>query len=327
MGLDEQAAPSLEEDLGSDTNAYNSEGRLLFKEAVQKGDMGTAINVFNLSKHELGEYGIRYLINTRRSANVIELIKNIAHGSLKVWALETLLVHADQPLIDKVFDKLDFPDSFLTSVASRVDLTCVPDRYVYLLKKITDKAKREEAVKGGVLALFQGSKTECLDPLISALESTPTWGTAVKNIAIRTAFNLAPDHGINQGVWAKRFFDHPAVSAVDYSHALYNAYKDWTPHNELFYWLVVRADRQDLEEVMRTSLFPGINPSFAKLSIKSTSPPKTEPDTELTKRRSRVLKRQLLRVVLNQHKFSVSWASSFQSTPSDALPSLHASID
>ena len=48
---------------------------------------------------------------------------------------------------------------------------------------------------------------------------------------------------------AKRFFDHPAISAKDYSDALYNSYHNGDQAKELFYWLLERADRQDLEAV------------------------------------------------------------------------------
>ena len=58
------------------------------------------------------------------------------------------------------------------------DLACMPQRFTYLLEKIDNKKDQEKAVRNGVDALFRKSKTECLDPLLSALNE----GTFLRKI-------------------------------------------------------------------------------------------------------------------------------------------------
>ena len=64
-------------------------------------------------------------------------------------------MHADQPLIDEVFDELKPSNDLLRDVASSADLACVPQRFTYLLGKIDDKEEQEQAVEYGVHALVR----------------------------------------------------------------------------------------------------------------------------------------------------------------------------
>ena len=66
----------------------------------------------------------------------------------------------------------------------------------------------------------------------------------------------------DRALLAKRFFDHPAISAKDYSDALYNSYEYGGQTKELFYWLLARADRQDLEAVKKDDEFSKHEPEF-----------------------------------------------------------------
>ena len=165
--------------------------------------------------------------------------------------LQVLLVHADQPLIDKVFGALKPSNDLLRSVADSADLACMPQRFTYLLKKIDDKEEQEWAVEYGVNALFDENKTECLDPLLTALSEGTFLSKDLENIAIRKAFRKASFYQDDRTLLAKRFFDHPAISAKDYSNALYNSYDYGGKTKELFHWLLARADRQDLETVKK----------------------------------------------------------------------------
>ena len=66
----------------------------------------------------------------------------------------------------------------------------------------------------------------------------------------------ASRYGDDRTLFVKRFFDHPAISAEDYSNALYYSYWSGGNTKEFFYWLLARADRQDLEDSSRkTKIF------------------------------------------------------------------------
>ena len=61
----------------------------------------------------------------------------------KKWMLQVILVHADQPLIDKVFGEIKPSNDLLKDVAVSADLACMPQRFTYLLSKIDDKKDQE----------------------------------------------------------------------------------------------------------------------------------------------------------------------------------------
>ena len=102
--------------------------------------------------------------------------------------LQVILVHADQQLIDKVFGMVKPSNNLLRDVAASADLACIPQRFTYLLNKIDDKEDQERAVEYGVFALFSENKTECLDPLLTALNEGTFLSKDLENIAIRKAF-------------------------------------------------------------------------------------------------------------------------------------------
>ena len=122
-------------------------------------------------------------------------------------------------------------------------------------QKIDSIEEQEEAVRNGVDALVNENKTECLDPLLSALSEGTFLSKDLENIAIRKAFHEASSYQDDRTLLAKRFFDHPAISANDYSNALHSSYSYGGQAKELFHWLLARADRQDLEAVKKSDKF------------------------------------------------------------------------
>jgi hypothetical protein len=84
----------------------------------------------------------------------------------------------------------------------------------------------------------------------------------VEDVVIRKAFYFATDHLDDGTFFAKRFFDHPAISADDYSDALYDFYIYGCQTKELFYWLLARADCQDLWAVRINKRFSWMKSGF-----------------------------------------------------------------
>ena len=197
-----------------------------------------------------------------KSSRLVKLI-NSARNDNKQWMLQVILAHADQLLIDNLFAKLNIPSHLLRDVANSADLACIPQRFIYLLERITDKEDQEWAVEKGVGALFNRGKTECLIPLVSALCECPLSGN-VDNVSIRKAFYLASNCPVEGKPFVECYFDHPAILAQNYSNALYASYKDDGQANELFKWLLDRADRRDLKVVKKHALFFGMKSKFKK---------------------------------------------------------------
>ena len=163
--------------------------------------------------------------------------------------LQLLLVHANQPLIDQVFGTLRPPNWILRDVADSAYVACVPQRFTYLLGRITDKEWQERAVIYGVNALFDAKRTECLDPLLTALGEGSFLSTDLEGIAIRQAFWSGSCLNDDSVLLVRRFSDHPAITSWYYSSALYSLYDimGWT--NKHFYWFLAKADRHDLQAV------------------------------------------------------------------------------
>lgn len=227
-----------------------------FRKAVHEDDMMSAYIAFeyNNSSDGLKKYYGEYLISLEGS-KLVELINNGTNDSVKAWMLQVLLVYANQSLIDEVFEETKPSKDILEGVAWSGHLVCMPQRFTYFLGKIDDKQGQKEAIKIGVYVLFNNNKTECFDPLLSALKEGTFMNTDLENIAILKAVREASAHQDDRILPAKRFFDHPVISSEDYSNALYVSYNWGGQAKELFYWLLPRADRQDLEAVKRVRSF------------------------------------------------------------------------
>lgn len=224
-----------------------------FVRAMQRGYMDAARGIFENSNNELRKYCVEHLISLG-SSRLVELI-NGADDDNREWILQVPLVHADQPLIDEVFGALNLSNWVLKDVAKSVDLACAPRGFINLLGKIDGKKDQEGAVENGVNALVLESRTEYIDPLLSALGGGTFLSNDLENIAIRGTFVTASNYKDVRTLHVKRLFDHPKISAEAYSDALYASYNQGGQAKLLFYWLLPRADHQDIEAVKRDFRF------------------------------------------------------------------------
>ena len=192
-----------------------SSGRQGFRKAVREGNMNIAFDVFNNGSDELKKYCGKYLIN-QGSTKLVELINGAARH-INDWMLQLILVHADQRLVDQIFDALNFPNEVSSRVARNVELACMPQKFIHLLTKIGDKREQERAVIRGVAALLQNNRIDCLDSLLVTLRKGAFPNQDLENVAIRAVFAGAFRLDYDGTFLAKRFFDHPVVSVKDYS--------------------------------------------------------------------------------------------------------------
>ena len=86
-----------------------------FKEAVHKGDLRAAWGVFCKGSDELKKHCGEYLVGLG-SSRLVKLIKGADdHGN--EWLLQVILVYADQPLINDVFNAVKPSNYMLRRVA------------------------------------------------------------------------------------------------------------------------------------------------------------------------------------------------------------------
>ena len=167
----------------------------------------------------------------------------------KAWMLRVILVYADQALFDEVSAETKPTDRILSDVAYNADLACKTDKFLYLLGRITDKEDQEEAVRNGVVALFDANKPEYLDPLLFALQNEPSLGPRLDECCNPVKLSGRPLSSPmteppmpNASLTTQRSLQRTTL-------LLYVIHTDSEdPKNELFHWLLTRADGQDLEK-------------------------------------------------------------------------------
>ena len=179
-------------------------------------------------------------------------------------------MYTDQALFDEVSAEIKPTDGILRNVACSADLACKTDKFIHLLGKITDKGDQEQAVRNGVDELFDANKPEYLDPLLFALQSEPSLDPNLTKVAINELSGPPLIYTDNRTLYAKRFFDHPAVSAEDYSVVLYDSYRSNDPKHVLFHWLLTRADSRDLEEIRGNEWFSNKPFEYQKVMTKAS---------------------------------------------------------
>src|ERR1700733_1474420 len=92
----------------------NSPKGIAFREAVNNDDMNAAYNVFIFGDNELKKYCGKYLISLE-SSRLVKPIKD-AYIDPKCWSLQVILIHAEQPFLDKAFAEFEPSNGILRRV-------------------------------------------------------------------------------------------------------------------------------------------------------------------------------------------------------------------
>ena len=217
-----------------------------FRDAMKGGEIRMASIIFDRGNGEQRLSYSKYLIGLGIE-KIVSLMRNGGSYICMGWLLKVVLIYADQEFIDIIFKRTKPSSRSLSSAASNLDLACRPDKFINLLSRIADKDCQRDVVEGAVITLFRANKTKCFDALFSALENARFLDQTVKDVAIRQAFfDASKFPNDTRALYAKRFHNHPVISARYYSMALCRSYKFGNPNRGLFYWLLARADREDL---------------------------------------------------------------------------------
>jgi hypothetical protein len=171
-----------------DEDITKSRGAQLFREAVDGGDMWDAMmNVYYRGSDQLKKYCGKYLAQLE-ATKLVGFIKSTKNDIVKGWILKVLLIYADLSLFDAVFGDAQAGKNVLKHLAWSAELASKPDRFVYLLSKITDRSKQVLAVRNATYALVDGNKVTHVDGLLPALKKGKFLNEDLENIAIGYAF-------------------------------------------------------------------------------------------------------------------------------------------
>lgn len=235
-----------------------------FKAEVEAGKFEDAQRVYRDSNEETRKQCGGYLASLGYD-RIVQFINSMSEYLDKRRMLGIVLAHADPELFTRILEEMKPGDKLLSgSVIGHVDLPCNPDRFMTVVNRITDESYREAAARVGADELFSKNKTECFDPMISALQGEASPNPNLANVAIQRAFWRACDYTDHRSSLAQRLHDHPAITARGYSNALYGAYKNEDPNHGLFNWLMKKADRNDLEKFISDKYFQGLPPENQK---------------------------------------------------------------
>jgi len=148
----------------------------------------------------------------------------------------------------------------LTHAASDPKLICSPDDLINLLGKMKNQRHQVKAIEDGVWHLFGNKRTECLDPLLNALEGNESF-KYLKGIAIKRAFREGYDRG-NKPI-VERLYDNSAVTSDDYAQGLIHSGIRST-QDPTFIFLIGEADQGDLNAVKKQWLYEDRSNDFKK---------------------------------------------------------------
>ena len=164
-------------------------------------------------------------------------------------------------MIEEAFKVFKSSRKDLKSAASDPEVMCSPSDLFNLLGKIEDQEDQEWAIFFGVWNLFEGKRTECLDPLLNALESNESFNH-LKDAAIKQAFKRGSYHGDKSIV--ERFYDHPAVTSKEYADGLLNSGR-YDTQKPIFTLLLGEADQDDLNAVKKHWDYKSESKEFKKV--------------------------------------------------------------
>lgn len=133
----------------------------------------------------------------------------------------------------------------LIEAASSLESMCSPNDLLKLIDKVEKQEDQEKAIKKGVVNLFIDERTDCIEPLLTALEGNESF-KHLKDIAIKAAIKGGSYYG-NKSI-VDRFHDHPAVTSEDYAQGLIYSGEEST-QDPVFNFLLGEADQGDLNAV------------------------------------------------------------------------------
>lgn len=128
---------------------------------------------------------------------------------------------------------------------TKPEVLCSPETFLDRLNKLRPKIQ-ESAVKMGIYNLFLNKRTDCIHPLLAALESRGLLGKRLKDVAIQEAFDLGARK--HSEYWVKALYDNPAITSKVYASGLVGSGR-LDAQDPVFKWLLETASCKDLQAV------------------------------------------------------------------------------
>ena len=227
--------------------------------AIEEEDIGTIEELYRSSdsRKEITDH----VIEAKSPEFILKFVEIIRYG--KGYLFSSLFRKKSNAVIEQVLEKSDFSQEDLIDAAHDVELVCLPQRFVHLLSKIESMRDKVKVIVDGVIQLFIKERTECIEPLLTELESKQFLSKDLANFATQVIF-VAGVFEDNE-ICTKSLYDRPAITPEVYAYALsVTAHK--TVKSPLSGWLLASASRDDLLALKKWGNHGALNTEFQKAS-------------------------------------------------------------
>ena len=188
-----------------------------------------------------------------------DLIANFVNQTNQANArtLEELWSESSIETIEKVLDKVDFPQQVLVDLAASYEVASRTDKFLVLLNKIVKPEDQEKAVEKAIEEVV--GMPIAASRLLNALKGKTFRSERLEQLAIQKAFTEGVKRGrINH--LPEDICNHAAITPELYAEALIvSAADDGGEYYDMRQFLLKLADRYDLETVKEKPGYASLN--------------------------------------------------------------------
>ena len=161
------------------------------RDAIDEGRLDIAVDLVKQDE-TLGRVGVDYVI----AKDDPDLIANFVNQTNQANAstLDELWCESPIETIEKVLEKVDFPQQALVDSAASYGVASNPEKFLVLLNKIVKPEDQEKVVEKGIEQLVYNYKVT--SPLLNALKGKTFRSERLEHLAIQKAFMEGVEGGI-----------------------------------------------------------------------------------------------------------------------------------
>ena len=212
-------------------------------QAIEREDF-VAINEFYNDAANSRYDVIDYVIEQKGPTFIIKFIEIAKYA--KWYLLGSLFSKRSEPVIEEALREGNFSQRDFIGAAGNLELMCSPEKLIKLFGRIEALDDQEEAISYGIRGLITKKRSECIEPLLTALEGDKSLNKDLANVAVQVAFVAGALGGSE--ILTKNLYKHPAITPGIYVYALCVAGKNGV-RDPTFQWLLATASHEDLVAV------------------------------------------------------------------------------
>lgn len=228
------------------------------KEAIEEGRLDIAAELCRQDK-DLGKLGVEYVTTKDNPDLIVRFIKQTDQAN---WmTLHKLHQNASTKTFTSVLERVDFPQADLIIDTPFFARKCDAERFVALLSKIESSKDQENVFKKVIGDLLHNNRSDRkhVRSLLAALREGKFQNEALEAFASKNMLTESINR-MDEYI-TEEIASYPAITPKVYADELI-ATGIWGYKSAQHDWLVGKADRYDLEEVMKREAYGKLQPWF-----------------------------------------------------------------